>query len=262
MKTVDITYAGRTVALPDLADYAKFYGKLSAGIWEPRTFEVLARNLDAGTVYIDIGAWIGVTPLWASAISKRVIAVEPDPKCFAILQSLATGYGNVAVIHAALSPDPRVTIHAVGGFGSSESSILDIGDGESAAVRGIGMDEIMAKAGAETTFVKIDIEGYEFAATAELARLRHYNVRGLQLAVHPQLLEKSLKGPWLLRRLRTAWKVWRLAKLFRPLFPPPRLAKYNSLANYIAWGVVFRKEPKGADLVFERSGPGSYRETP
>ncbi len=35
------------MALPDLPEYRKFNGKLTSGIWEPHTFEVLARNLDS-----------------------------------------------------------------------------------------------------------------------------------------------------------------------------------------------------------------------
>ena len=256
MKTVEMTYAGRTVPLPDLPEYRKFYRKLAAGVWEPGTFEVLARNLDSDTVYVDIGAWIGVTPFWASASAKRVIAFEPDPKCFAILRELGSAYANLSVTQAALSSQPNVTLHAVGGFGSSETSILDIGDGERLDVPGIGMDAIMRQAGTSRTFVKIDIEGYEFALRGEIAKLRNYNLRGLQLAVHPQLLDKSLGGIRIWRRLRVAWQVWRLGQILKGLFPPPQLAKYDSVAAYIVRGVLLRAEPKGAYFVFEEKRAG------
>jgi FkbM family methyltransferase len=252
LKTINITYAGRSIALPDLPDYAKFYRKLASGTWEPRTFEVLARSLDRDTVYVDIGAWIGVTPFWASQIAKAVVAVEPDPRCLDILRALSPSYPNLTLLQGALSPEAKVTIHAVDGFGSSESSILDIGDGSSAVSAGITLDEIMKHAGSSQAFVKIDIEGYEFAAAGEIAKLRNYNVRGLQLAVHPQLYEKSLAGGWLGRRLQTTWKAWRLARLFRGTFPAPTLAKYSSVLSYIALGIIFRKVPRGADFVFER----------
>ena len=88
MRTVAISYAGRTVALPDLPEYQKFYRKLAIGQWEPRTFEMLARNVDRNTVYVDIGAWIGVTPMWAAQKAKAVVAVEPDPKCGEVLRAL------------------------------------------------------------------------------------------------------------------------------------------------------------------------------
>lgn len=259
MKTVALTYAGRTVALPDLPDYRKFYGKLTSGTWEPHTFEVLARNLDRDTVYVDIGAWIGVTPFWASSGCKRVIAIEPDPRCFEILEALVPAYDNVEIVQAALSSAPRVTIHAVDGFGSSETSILDIGDGESVAVPGLGIDAIMARTGGAPSFVKIDIEGYEFDMAGELARLQNYNVTGVQLAVHPQLLERSLDGPRALRRLRVALKVWRLSRIFGDLFPPPRLTKYASVTDYVINGIWRREEARGADFIFERKQPGGLR---
>jgi hypothetical protein len=145
-----------------------------------------------------------------------------------------------------------VTIHAVDGFGSSETSVLDIGKGASTAVRGLTVDEIMKHAGPFRTFVKIDIEGYEFAAAGEIAKLRNYNVRGLQLAVHPQLYEKSLAGPRLWRRFGTAWKTWQLSRVFRGRFPAPSLAKYRSVLSYVVSGIIFRREPKGADFVFEQ----------
>jgi FkbM family methyltransferase len=253
MKTIDVTYAGRTVALPDLPDYRKFYRKLAAGTWEPRTFVVLGRNLDRDTVYVDIGAWIGVTPFWASGNAKSVIAVEPDPKCGLILDALGAAHPNIKVVHGAVSPDRRVTIHAVGEFGSSETSILDIGDGETAEARGVRLDEIMKLAGNDPVFVKIDIEGYEFELRDEMAILRNYSLKGLQLAVHPQLLERSLRGnrPW--RRLKCAWNVWRLSRVLRGRLPPPTLANFGGVFSYLLFGIVFRREPKGADLVFELS---------
>jgi FkbM family methyltransferase len=252
MKTVAITYAGRSVALPDLRDYRKFYRKLATGTWEPRTFEVLARHLDRETVYVDIGAWIGVTPFWASHLAKRVIAVEPDPKCCEILRALAPRYDNVTVLEGALSPDRSVTLHAVDGFGSSETSVLDIGEGPRAAAAGFSMDEIMAHAGDAPVFVKIDIEGYEYSAGAEIAKSGGYRLKGLQIAIHPQLYEKSLRGNGLTRRLRTVWKTWKLSRMFRGLFPAPRIAKYRSVTSYLLSGILLRNIPKGADFVFER----------
>lgn len=251
MKIIDLHYAGRSVALPDLPAYAKFYRKLAAGTWEPATFEVLDRNLDRDTVFLDIGAWIGVTPFWASRSAKAVIAVEPDPRCLECLNALAPTHGNVTVRAGALSDKPMVTIHAVGGFGGSETSILDLG-GDELKVAGVTMRELLASTGESPLFVKIDIEGYEFAAMGEIARLRDRRVKGVQIAVHPQLLEKGLGHPW--RRLRTAWSVWKLGRLFRGFFPGPSVTKYGGLLTYIVTGVLLRRLPRGADFVFERQG--------
>lgn len=255
MNTVEITYAGRTVALPDLRAYRKFYAKLAAGTWEPNTFAVLGRNLDRDTVYVDIGAWIGVTPFWASQSAKAVVALEPDPQCIEILGALSPAYDNVTVIEGALSADAEVTIHAVGDFGSSETSILNLASGETAAARGVRIDDLMRKAGPDPAFVKIDIEGYEFIASGEIAALRKYPLRGLQLAVHPQLFERSLKGNRIWRRLRTGYAVWKLSRVLAGLFPPPGMAMYSGVMSYLVFGVLFRGKPKGADFVFERCPP-------
>jgi FkbM family methyltransferase len=252
MRTVDIRYAGHTVALPDLPEYAKFYGKLRRGEWEAGTFETLARNLDRDTVYIDIGAWIGVTPMWSAEIAKAVVAVEPDPKCIGILKSLAARVPNVTVVAGALSPCSAVTIHAVDWFGSSETSVLDLCDGERATVPGFGIDEILRRAGNAPVFVKIDIEGYEFAIEHEIAKLRDYPVRGVQIALHPRLYERSLKGNRVSRRVRTAWATWQFGQLFNGFLRGPSFARFDSLAGYVIKGVLFCRKPKNADLVFER----------
>jgi FkbM family methyltransferase len=262
MRTIDISYAGHTVRLANLPEYEKFYRKLSSGRWEAGTFQTLARNLDRDTVCVDIGAWIGVTPMWSAQVAKAVIAVEPDPKCVGILRKIAAGASNVTILEGALAVDRRVAINAVEGFGSSETSVLDIGDGECATVRGISMDEIMRHADGGEVFVKIDIEGYEFAIRDEIAKLRNYRVRGLQIAVHPQLYEKTLKGSRLSRRLRAAWATWQFGRLFNGFLPAPRFAKFGSLAGYVIKGVLFRRVPKGADLVFERHPVQSEPEAP
>lgn len=50
MDSIDITYFGHTVALPDLPEYQKFYAKLRAEIWEPKTFATLKEFLDKDTI--------------------------------------------------------------------------------------------------------------------------------------------------------------------------------------------------------------------
>ena len=197
-------------------------------------------------------AWIGVTPMWAAQIAKAVVAVEPDPKCAEVLRALACGATNVTVLEGALSPDPEVVINAVGEFGSSETSILDIGDGERVTASGICLDEILRHAGNSPVFVKIDIEGYEFAIRDEIAKLRNYPVHGIQIAVHPQLYEKALKGNRIVRRLKTAWATWQFGQLFRGFLRGPSFAKFGSPARYVIGDVLFRRKPKGAEVVFEQ----------
>jgi len=252
LATIDITYFGRTVRLADLPDYAKFYRKLAGGGWERNTFAALERHVDENTVVLDIGAWIGVTPFWAVQKARSVIAVEPDPKCAAILMALALTEPRVKVIEAGLTDRKTLAIHAVDGFGSSETSALDIGNGGSAVVHGVSLAALLAQAGDAPIFVKIDIEGYEYALPGELALLADPRVRAVQIAVHPQLYAKSLGGSRIVARLKAAVATWRLAKLLFGAFGPPVLTKYSGLSHYILRGVVFRRKAKGADLLFVR----------
>ena len=254
-KTTDITYAGHTVQLPDDPIYAKFYTKLRAGRWEPETFRVLRRNLNKQTIYVDIGAWIGVTPLWASFVAKSVIAVEPDPKCHAFLSQLARQYANVKVIHRALSNRDHVSIRAVGEFGNSASTVLDISDGESVRVKGYGMTDILKEVGRQPLFMKIDIEGYEFDMASEIEQLKSYEVCGLQIAVHPQIFERNLRGNWLNKRWKTYLETRKLARVLKQQLPNLRIEGHFSLLSYTVFGVLLRPKPIGTDFVFEKAIP-------
>ena len=250
MKVIDITYHGETVTLADLPEYRKFYRKLESGAWEPRTFRVLSDQLGPDVTYIDIGGWIGVTPFWAAKRAKRVIVVEPDPKCRGILKALLPHYPNVTLTECALSPEACLTLNAVEGFGSSETSALNIGDGGSIDVPGCSMAELLKQAGEGPIFVKIDIEGYEYKIADELKRLDTDSVKGVQLALHPALYEKSLGGFFPFRRGRTLFATFRLARLYRRLERTANVGIFSGLAAYLARGVFCKPCPKGADVLF------------
>ena len=65
--------------------HSKFWRKASAGDWEPATFAVLDAHLRPDRDYIDIGAWIGPTVLYAARKARHVWCFEPDPTAFRAL---------------------------------------------------------------------------------------------------------------------------------------------------------------------------------
>ena len=141
------------------------------------------------------------------------------------------------------------TVSLVDGFERAEKARSAC---ECVTASGVGIDKILSHAGNASVFIKIDIEGYEFAIRNEIAKLRRYRVRGLQIAIHPQLYEQTLNGNRLRRRLKAAWATWKIGQLFNGFLPGPSFAKFGSLAGYVIKGVLFRRTPRGADLVFER----------
>jgi FkbM family methyltransferase len=255
VNTTEVRYFGRTVSLPDLPEYRKFYRKLEAGTWEPDTFQLLEAKLDRNTVYIDVGGWIGVTPLWASYIAKHVVIVEPDPRCRAILGELIRSYANVTLLDGALSPAKVVRLHAIDGFGSSETTALDVETGETCEVPGISVDEVMRHAKGGDAVVKVDIEGYEYQILSEMMRFAAYPVRAMQVAVHPALYERALRARYSLARLPTLFATYRLVRSLRGLSARPLRAKYRSVLTYLLLGILLRITPRGTDLLFTPRHP-------
>src|SRR5690606_20103115 len=115
------------------------------------------------------------------------------------------------------------------------------GEGHATRVKGLRVVDIMKPAGAGPVFVKIDIEGYEYPAASEIARFAQYDLHGVQLAVHPQLLEETLHGNFLSRRLRTAMATWRLGQLFAGKLGTARPRHYGSLIGYCLFGVLLKR---------------------
>lgn len=240
---------GETLTLVDDGRRDRFFGLLEAGRWEPQTFRNFARFIDGNTVFIDIGGWIGVTPYWAARRAKRVITLEPDPVCFEQLRAVRDeNPGDVEIIQAALSDRPTVALRPVKRFGTSESSIVHGDAGQAVTVKGLAVADLKAMAGDAPVFVKIDIEGYEYVIRGELARLVTLAPKAVQIAVHPQLLEQSLSGPFPLRRLRTVWRTMGLCRLLKGYGVGGRR---GLPLRYLVMDVALARRCRGIDLLFE-----------
>lgn len=252
-KSKTLTYHGLTAKLIDDARYDKFYAKLVAGNWEPATFDVLAAMVDSSTTYIDIGAWIGVTPLWAASRAKKVIAVEPDPYCVQTLKFLITENAckNLVLLDGALAKEEVVELGENGGFGSSESSLLVKTGQNTVKVRGVKISDILKEAGHGPKFCKIDIEGFEYEITDHLLELAVPEMKGMQVAIHPQLLLKAKRWPWGIGHLMAAAATWQLIKSLSN-------AGFDVKANgktpwlYVLSQIILAPKIRGAELFCQR----------
>lgn len=97
-----ITIAGQTF---EVTSNEGFWNDAASGKWEPYTFETLAKYVPRHATYMDIGAWIGPTTLYASRFCDNVIAFEPDPVAFDQLVANVKGSKSKAFMYKAAVMD-------------------------------------------------------------------------------------------------------------------------------------------------------------
>lgn len=98
------------------------------GPWENSTFHILDAyaNRENG-VYVDIGAWIGPTVLYAASRFKKLLAVEPDPVARDALNAniKCNTFNNITIVPKAISDKDGVAAFGGNGpLGNSESTLL------------------------------------------------------------------------------------------------------------------------------------------
>jgi FkbM family methyltransferase len=132
-----------------------FWDRWADGRWEPETKQTIERFVDGGT-FVDIGAWVGPTALWAAPLASRVIAVEADPTALAMLAKNVDGLTNVDIVAVAIADYDGTTTIGVGGDSMSRT-----GEGDH-AVQCMTLPTLWAKhAITDVDLIKIDVEGAE-----------------------------------------------------------------------------------------------------
>lgn len=77
---ITVVKNGRSYDIDDTyVSWGSWWGEWARGAWEPETFALFDKYITKDTTYVDIGAWIGPTVLYAAGLAKRCIALEPDP---------------------------------------------------------------------------------------------------------------------------------------------------------------------------------------
>ena len=172
-------------------DHIGFWRDVSRGRWEPDTFRFLAQALPPGSVFADIGAWIGPTTLFAARRSRQVYAFEPDPDAYRyLLWNLKLNHAhNVVPFHAALGTETglRQLWGAEGRLGTSTSSLVPAAGQPSVTIPTISWNDWIAQVRpGRIDVIKVDIEGGEFDL---IPALRDY------LAAERPVLHLSLHAP-------------------------------------------------------------------
>jgi FkbM family methyltransferase len=200
-------------------------------VWESCTFRVFDRFITPDCRYVDIGAWIGPTLLYAAQRAQAAYGFEPDPIAFAELsQNLdanagAGWHGRVRIFQQAVAHQAGVIrLGSRGAGGDSMTSALLAGESTGWEVETISLPDFFAAEGLQAgkVFVKMDIEGGEYHLLPHLRDQLSQPELVLHLSIHPWMLAESLRArrgftgkslPAKLRRRR--WLVahqWRLLR--------------------------------------------------
>jgi len=163
--TRTITIHGRSFTVRDDPEDREFWDLVTPGKWEPQTFRVFDRFLDAEHSYIDVGAWIGPTVLYGAQLAKRCYALEPDPLAFGkLLQNLALNPGlAVSVAQTCLERySGTVRLGNRSRLGDSVSSRLFANADVTWESSSVTIEDYVRQFDIrDCSFIKMDIEGAE-----------------------------------------------------------------------------------------------------
>jgi FkbM family methyltransferase len=244
----------------DAPDNFWFWPAVEAGTWEPDTFRILDRYLAPDWRFVDIGAWIGPTALYAASRGATVDAFECDPQA---VRALKTNIGlNPHLAHRihlhehALGSEDGVTTLYTSVLGDSETSIFRHQE------RPGGMREIRSviQAGVrdvrrlflengylacDKTLIKIDVEGAEYGIIDRLRPLLDQARCVWYLSLHPfNLLSSGVDSKYL--RIAETTRLLLGFQRFRWLTSGLLdVDKNGTLAD------LHRTEPVGSGWVFE-----------
>ena len=151
--------------------------------WETGTFKILDTYLSKDKDYLDIGAWVGPTAIYGSFLSRKVIAVEPDPIAYKILQKnvALNSIKNIELINKAASKLEQVFLESSHFFGDSMTRVSEMNTG-SHATETVGLDKLISMG--DFSLIKIDIEGHEFSLIKEYINILNKCKIPLLLSIH------------------------------------------------------------------------------
>lgn len=194
-------YAGTLGGTPFRLDpyHSKFWRRAGSGRWEPETFAALDAHLHPDADYLDIGAWIGPTVLYAAKKARHVWCFEPDPTAFRHLawNIEMNGLRNVSAYAVALSDRfGAARMASFGGEpGDSMTSLLNAGGSGGMDVLTIAWEDFAAATDLSgVSLVKMDIEGAEFDVLPALLPWLRAARPALYLSTHAPFLDADTRA--------------------------------------------------------------------
>lgn len=192
VKPMEINRYGKTFIVSGNLKYYLFWRHKS---WEEETFRILERYLDSNHSYIDIGAWIGPTVLYAAHIAKKTYAIEPDPLAFKELKENVslnpTLQQKISLHEKCINVTTGKARFGTPSMGGDTISSLRFGESENAwIVDGVTFDDFVKEnAINDCNMIKIDIEGAEAIVLPTMADYLERYKPTLHLSMHPEFFD-------------------------------------------------------------------------
>lgn len=143
---------------------------LAGGYYELDLLQAI-RDLGLEGVYVDVGAFIGTHTLWfaAKCLSTKVLAVEPQAGCVAMLRDSAKANGlanKIEVVYGAVHNEtPRVSIKQAPDDNRGMTKV----DSEAGEVLAWRLDALLENV-ENVVLIKLDVEGLEENALRSAAK--------------------------------------------------------------------------------------------
>ena len=190
-------------------DQPTFWDRVEGGRWEPGTLAVIDRHVDGRTTFLDLGAWVGPTALYAACVARRVIAVEADPAALDQLRRNLAANADLAqrtevLARAIHAREGHITFGARRKPGDSMSSVL-LAEAEhtweAATITPRQIADMLAPD--ERLVIKMDLEGAEYALLPSLGPLLD-RANAVLISFHPKILGAAVGARDAARRTRAA----------------------------------------------------------
>jgi len=132
---------------------------------EDRMYDPIFANHSDMTV-LDLGANCGLFSLYAADSCKKLIAVEPTPKTFSVLQEIVQDHNNITPLQLAIGPHNEMISFFIN-ENSTTNSMLDR-NGTETQVQCMTLETLLHMQGLnQVDFIKCDIEGSEMQALTD-----------------------------------------------------------------------------------------------
>jgi FkbM family methyltransferase len=166
---------GNRMVIPNLLDSVGLHLWMD-GAYEPETLKFLRQHTTSDTVFLDIGANVGVFAVPMARYAKQVVAIEPSPQVLPFLRRNVglNNLNNVAIIECAASGSDSdsfsLYLPPVSHFGMASSAAQF--NVEPITVQAKSLNTILQDQGITVVSVmKIDVEGFEAAVFLGAAKL-------------------------------------------------------------------------------------------